>query len=176
MAIKSVSVADDAVMTVLTDLPESRQDASAPVREGHGGAQASTLGVQMAGQSWLVDMADIGGVLPLPPLTPVPLARPWFMGLVNVRGRLYGVTDLAAFQQKGKASGTAANRILLVAERYAFNTALLVDCVLGLRDARVWEQVRVEEQIQYRDEQGNVWFRLDVAELLGRPDFLQTGI
>ncbi len=148
------------------------------------GDQAATLGVQIAGQNWLVDMLDISEVLPPPPLTPVPLTKPWFLGVVNVRGVLYGVADMAAYQQKGEAtstgsgqaSGTAANRILLVAERHAFNAALLVDCVLGLRNAHAWTQNEVQGQIQYLDERGNVWRKLDVVGLLGRPDFLQISV
>jgi len=155
------------------NLREAQQGATARPQADD---QASTLGVQIAGQNWLVDMLDISGVLPLPPLTPVPLTRPWFLGVVNVRGMLYGVTDMAAYQQKGKAPGTAANRILLVAERHAFNAALLVDCVLGLCNTGAWAQDEVQGQICYRDERGNLWRKLDVADLLGQPDFLQISV
>ena len=137
--------------------------------------QAATLGVEIAGQNWLVDMADIGEVLLPPPLTPVPFTKPWFLGMANVRGALYGVVDMAAYQQKGTASGTAANRVLLVAERHAFNAALLVDRVLGLRNAQTWARSEAQAQIQYRDGQGNSWYKLDMAGLLGRPDFVQIG-
>ncbi|HEU0234651.1 MAG TPA: chemotaxis protein CheW [Gallionella sp.] len=137
------------------------------------GDQISTLGVQIAEQNWLVDMLDVSGVLPLPPLSAAPLTKPWFLGVINVRGMLYGVSDMAAYQQKGKASGAAANRVLLVAERHAFNAALLVDRVLGLRNARLWAQNEVDGQVQYHDEQGNFWRKLDIVGLLGRPDFLQ---
>ena len=167
------------------NLRESQQDAAVrPQAKDHADDHASTLGVQIAGQNWLVDMLDISGVLPLPPPTPVPLTKPWFLGVVNVRGMLYGVTDMAAYQQKGKAtltgsgraSGTVANRILLVAERHAFNAALLVDCVLGLRNAQAWEPNEAPGQIQYRDERGNLWHKLDVVDLLGQPDFLQISV
>lgn len=177
-------------MTNKPDLHEFQQDVIDGMQtKEHADDQASTLGVQIAGQNWLVDMLDISGVLPLPPPTPVPLTKPWFLGVVNVRGVLYGVTDMAAYQQKGKAtsafatsggsgwaSGTAASRILLVTERHAFNAALLVDRVLGLRNARAWAQDEVRGQIQYRDERGNVWHKLDVAALLAQPDFLQVGV
>jgi twitching motility protein PilI len=142
---------------------------------GRAGGQISTLGVQIAGQNWLVDMHDLGGVSPLPPLTAAPLAKPWFLGVINVRGALYGVTDLAAYQQRGRASGAPANRVLLVAERHAFNAALLVDRVLGLRNARAWTQSGTEGQVQYRDEQGSAWNRLDITGLLGQPEFVQIG-
>lgn len=141
--------------------------------KGRTGDQISTLGVQIAEQNWLVDMHDISGILPLPPLAAAPLTKPWFLGVINVRGVLYGVTDMAAYQQRGKASGAVANRVLLVAERHAFNAALLVERVLGLRNARAWAQSEADGQIRYHDEQGNFWNRLDVAGLLGRPDFLQ---
>lgn len=138
--------------------------------------QATTLGVEIAGQNWLVDMSDVSEVLPPPPLTPVPLTKPWFLGVANVRGVLYSVADMAAYQQKRAASGAAANRVLLVAERHAFNAALLVDRVLGLRNARAWTQSEVNGQIQYHDGQGNPWRKLDIVGLLGHPDFLQIGI
>lgn len=143
--------------------------------KGRAGEQISTLGVQIAEQNWLVDMHDLGGALPLPPLTTAPLAKPWFLGAISVRGTLYGVTDLAAYQQSGKASGATTNRVLLVAERHAFNAALLVERVLGLRSARTWTQSEADGQVQYRDERGNCWQKLDIPGLLAQPEFLQVG-
>lgn len=140
------------------------------------GDQVSTLGVQIAGQYWLVDMVNISEVLPLPPLTRVPLSKPWFRGVANVRGNLYCVADMAAYQHKGEVIGDIANRVLLVAERHAFNAALLVDRVLGLRDARTWQQSNVAGQIEYLDEQGALWCKLNVLGLLDQAEFLQVGI
>jgi len=150
--------------------------------------QISTLGVQIAGQNWLVDMCDISEVLPLPQLTQVPLTKPWFLGMANVRGNLYSVADMAAYQQQGtatspfatsggsgQASRTAASRVLLVAERHAFNAALLVDRVLGLRNAQAWARSEVQGQTQYHDAQGGIWGKLDIVGLLAQSDFLQIG-
>ena len=61
------------------------------------GSHASTLGVQVGNDYWLVEMEDISEVLPVPPLTPVPLTRPWYRGVSNIRGNLYSISDLAAF-------------------------------------------------------------------------------
>jgi twitching motility protein PilI len=139
-------------------------------------ARVSTLGVQIAGQNWLVDMVDIAEVLPLPPLAVVPFAKLWFRGMANVRGNLYGVVDIAAYEHIGSASGDANNRILLLAERYAFNAALLVDRVMGLRDARNWEQSEgLDNQVKYHDEHGEAWRKLDVHGLLEQVEFLQIG-
>lgn len=138
--------------------------------------RVSTLGVQIAGANWLVDMADISEISPMPPMTTVPFAKPWFRGVANVRGNLFGVIDMAAYDHSGTASGDADNRVLLVAERYAFNAALLVDKIFGLRDARSWSKSEVlEKQVVYHDEQGGAWSRLDVQGLLEQAEFLQIG-
>ncbi|OGS91368.1 MAG: hypothetical protein A2Z95_08690 [Gallionellales bacterium GWA2_60_18] len=137
-------------------------------------ARISTLGVRIAGQNWLVAMADISEVLPVPVLTPVPVAKPWFLGVANVRGNLYGVTDMAAYRHAGPTPPDTNNRVLLVAGRYAFNAALLVERVLGLRDARGWQPD--EEPGSFRDEQGALWHSLDIRGLLEQTEFLQIGI
>jgi twitching motility protein PilI len=138
--------------------------------------RVSTLGVQIAGRNWLVDMVDIAEVLPVPPLTVVPFAKPWYRGVANVRGNLYGVIDMAAYEHSGAASGDANNRVMLLADRHAFNAALLVDRVFGLRDARGWKQSEgFDKQIEYHDEHGAAWRKLDVHGLLEQVEFLQIG-
>jgi twitching motility protein PilI len=139
-------------------------------------SRVSTLGVEIAGRNWLVDMTDIGEVLPLPHLTAAPFTKSWFRGVANVRGNLYGVIDMAAYGHSGAVSGDSNNRVLLVSERHAFNAALLVDRVLGLRDARNWQNNEVDGQVEYHDESGASWFKLDVPALLEQSDFLQIGI
>lgn len=139
-------------------------------------ARVSALGVQIAGRNWLVEMGDIAEVLPLPPLTVVPFTKQWFRGLANVRGNLYSVIDMAAYEHSGVASGDANNRIMLVAGKYAINAALLVDCVLGLRDARTWRQTeRTDIQTEYQDELGTSWRKLDVHSLVEQAEFLHIG-
>ncbi len=138
--------------------------------------RVSTVGVQISGRNWLVDMADVAEVLPLPALTPVPFTKPWFRGVANVRGNLYGVVDMAAYEQSGVTPEDSGNRILLVAGRFAFNAALLVEKVLGLRDAKEWDQSDdVGGQVEYRDEQGASWRKLDVSDLLKQAEFLHIG-
>lgn len=138
--------------------------------------RVSTLGIQIAKQNWLVEMADIDQIMPLPKLASVPFAKPWFRGVANVRGNLYGVVDMSAYQDAGSATGAVENRVLLASSRFEFNVALLVDRVFGLRDARTWSHTQVDGQIEYHDEQGALWRKLDVAGLLEQAEFLQIGI
>jgi twitching motility protein PilI len=140
-------------------------------------ARVSTLGVQIAGRNWLVDMNDITEVLPLPALTVVPFTKPWYRGLVNVRGNLYSVIDMAAYGHLGAATGDIHNRILLVAAKHAVNAALLVDRVLGLRDPRTWRHSEgIAKEIEYFDENGVSWSKLDVHSLVEQAEFMQVGI
>lgn len=140
------------------------------------GDRASTLGVQMGQGLWLIEMQDIGEVLPIPPLTPVPLTQPWYRGVANVRGNLYGIADLAAFMGQIETPGVGQGRVLLAAQKFAFNVGFLVTRVLGLRDVTSWQREEKDGEAYYKDEQGQLWRKLDVAQLLQQPDFLQIGI
>src|ERR1039457_2496771 len=61
------------------------------------GRAASKLGLDADGAAWLVDLTEAGEMIPVPPISVVPLARPWFRGVANIRGNLYSVVDFAAF-------------------------------------------------------------------------------
>ncbi|MGZ8256322.1 MAG: chemotaxis protein CheW [Gallionella sp.] len=133
--------------------------------------QISTLAVLISGQHWLVDMADISEVLEPLKITAIPLGKPWALGMINVRGVLYCVSDIAAYLQHGKTVRSGDNRLLLVADRFSFNAALLVDRVLGLRDMQQFRQ----DGERLIDEHNVVWQKLDVASLLQQTEFLQIG-
>ncbi len=142
---------------------------------GGAATRTSTLGVQLGGQNWLVQMNDIAEVLPLPALAPVPLAKPWFLGVANIRGNLYGISDLSAFSGMGDTVRGQSNRVLLLAEKYAFNAGLLVPRVIGLRDSSAWRKTLLGIEPCLADEKGQVWRILDIPALLQRPEFLQIG-
>ena len=70
--------------------------------------ESSRLGVAAAGQQWLIRLAEAGEVIPAPPLAPVPLTKPWFLGVANIRGNLYTVVDFAGFLGHAVAAPHAA--------------------------------------------------------------------
>lgn len=142
---------------------------------GGAAARASTLGVQLGGQNWLVQMSDIAEVLPLPTMAPVPMAKPWFLGVANIRGNLYSITDLSAFSGMGDTVRGQTNRVLLIAEKHAVNAGLLVPRVIGLRDSSAWKKTVLGAEPCLADEKGQVWRILDIPALLQSADFLQIG-
>ena len=137
---------------------------------------AATLGVQLKDSLWLVEMQDISEVLPPPAVTPVPLTRPWYRGVANVRGNLYSISDLAYFMGLGETQGDSQTRVLLSNPKLDCNAGILVSRVLGLRDTTGWRREQIEGDEQFHDDQGQVWRKLNLAQLFQQPDFLHVGV
>lgn len=139
------------------------------------------LGLLAGGDQWLVDLADAGEILPVPPLTPVPLTRAWFRGLANVRGTLYGVIDLAAFRGRALTPHTGGARLVLIGARHSANCALLVSGTAGLRSPDDFDPQALPPELpvwvtqRLHDLHGRDWWRIDVTRLIGHPEFLEAG-
>jgi twitching motility protein PilI len=71
--------------------------------------------------------------LPLPACTRVPGAKPWILGLANIRGELVTIVDLAWFLT-GQRSATTLRSRLLTASLRGRPIGLLVDEVYGHRN------------------------------------------
>lgn len=162
-------------------LREYQRDLSARLVNLDAGQSASRLGLQIGAEKWLIDLADAGEVIPVPPIAAVPLTRAWFLGVANIRGKLYSIIDFPAFLGNAPLVATDQTRLLLLAEKYRMSSGLLINGVLGLYRE---EQLRAENNTartqwssaEYLDTQGNRWKQLDVRELVAHPDFLQVGV
>ena len=140
---------------------------------------SSKLGVRIGAVDWLVALGDISEVLPVPDIMHVPLTHSWFMGMANVRGNLYALTDLAGFLGHPPTVVTSESRVLLAHGRFGINAGLLVDRLIGLRNL---EDMQVQEDVgekpawqlqRYTDNNQN-WDELDLEVLLGQKDFMQV--
>ncbi len=163
------------------NLREFQENLARRLAEADSAERRGLLGFQAGSEHWLVELPDAGEILSPPPLSPVPLTRPWYSGLANVRGTLYGVVDFARFHGEPPTAPTGRARLLLVGARSGVNCALLVSAASGLRshedfehdpaaDPRPWVSHRL------RDLQGRPWLQLDVGALLARPEFLDAGL
>jgi twitching motility protein PilI len=124
---------------------------------------------------------DAAEVIPVPPISPVPLARNWFKGVASVRGNLYSVTDFSAFLGGEAAKLSADARLLVLGERFRSGAALLVARSLGLRALGELTPQSVATPMpwvrgQYSDAEGRIWKELDVAELVQREAFLEVSL
>jgi twitching motility protein PilI len=106
------------------------------------GMSVDWLAVKAGGHNYLLPLGQSGEIVGLSPVQPVPYTKAWFKGVLNIRGSLFGVVDLAAFVaacggpavvpalagvQSTQASVVTLNSTLEV------NCALQVDSLAGLR-------------------------------------------
>jgi twitching motility protein PilI len=142
------------------------------------------LGVQIGGRLCLLDLTQISEIVPLQPVTPVPLARDWYLGLANIRGNLTGVIDMARYQdQAAGETPPAERRLITFAPALGFNCALLAERVLGLRKLSDMEAAEAPSDgaplwrnQQFRDGEGQQWVRIDLAQLVREARFSQVGL
>ncbi len=150
----------------------------------------SWLAVDCAGQGLLFPLPQAGEIFDLGQVLPVPHTRQWLAGVVNLRGVLYAVVDLAGFlglRLAGQAAPRERARLVALNAALGVNGALLVDSLEGLRHAADMQAEGSAEaahdphdnaprpafaQGRWRDAGGRVWQEISLAELAGQDQFL----
>jgi twitching motility protein PilI len=170
-------------MAVKTSLRQFQQELAQKLSAARAGeASVARLGVQSGGSLWLMDLGDAGEIVPVTDILSVPLTKPWFVGMANVRGSLMSVSDLSLFNGGEPVARGPENRLVLAGPKFGINSALLVTRMLGLRSAR--DFTAVEESLKahmpwqgaaWRDAEGRVWHELNLQALLSHDEFLQVG-
>jgi len=147
------------------------------------GLSISWLAVRAGGLDYLLPLAQSGEIFPLPGVQTVPYSQSWFLGVVNLRGGLYGVVDLAAFiagkaparseQYWGEASVVTLNAALDI------NCALLIDSLSGLRHVGAFSSSEPPPEgappyfgNRYVDADGGRWQEINLQQLSQMPEFL----
>jgi twitching motility protein PilI len=135
------------------------------------GARVNQLGVQIGAERFLLDLTQVGEIVPVPSITVVPLTQSWYLGLANVRGNLISVIDLARYQGSSDTAIGSDSRIITFANGLGFNCGLLVSRVYGLRHAAGMETAGE----RLRDADAVEWTPLDLAALVSETRFLHVG-
>ena len=145
----------------------------------------SWLAVECSGRGFLLPLQDAGEIFAQAAIVPVAHAKPWFLGVPNLRGGLHGVVDLAAFlgvkgAERGVETGRERAQLVALNAGLEINCALLVDRLAGLRSAT---QLTPEPDAgearpsfvggRFRDAGGRLWQELRLAELAHHPAFLK---
>ena len=144
--------------------------------------ESSRLGIACGDKRWLIRLAEAGEVIAVPPIVPVPLTRPWFLGLANIRGNLFSIIDFPAFLGDAPVcSGSLARLILLSTRGGGESAGLVVERVLGLRNLAQFEPAASDDSppswqlAVWRDGDGASWQEIDLGLLARDPAFLQVG-
>lgn len=148
------------------------------------GVSASWLAVKAGEANYLFPLAQSGEIFPLANVQHVPYSRPWFLGVINLRGGLNGVVDLASFLAGGSApirteqSLTQASVVTFNAS-LELNCALMVDALAGLRKREAFSEEGpppagspVYFASRFIDLNGVPWQEINLQSLSQLPQFL----
>lgn len=150
-----------------------RQAAELPQRQ-------SRLAVQVGDRGYLLNLDDISEVAPLGLIAPAPLTQAWFLGVTNVRGTLYAVSDFAQWLGLHITSDLNAKRLILLGQRLGkVRAGLVVTRVVGLR---LLDEMRTHdaplkrewESASWLDRDGVGWIEVDLERLAKDAEFLQV--
>lgn len=140
------------------------------------------IGFRLNARHFVSSIAEVNEILTLPPLTLVPGARGWLLGIANVRGNLVPVVDLNEFITGARSALGETTRVLVVRQPGG-NVGLLVDEVLGQRsfsseqiDSAIGEEDPrharfVGENVQLGEV---LWGLFSMAELVRATEFQQA--
>lgn len=148
------------------------------------GVSISWLAVKAGGGNYLFPLAQSGEIFALASIQAVPYSRPWFRGVVNLRGGLYGVVDLAGFIT-GKATpprseqALAESSVITLNAALEVNCALMVDALAGLRHGDAFPESAPPPEgspayfgDRYTDPNGDHWQEINLRSLSQLPQFL----
>ncbi len=145
-------------------------------------ASANQLGVMIGQTRYLLNLREAGEIVSVGHITPVPLTRDWYLGLLNIRGNLIGVIDIQRFQGQPLVEINSDCRVIAFSTGLAFNAGLLVTKVLGLRNVAEMtaQQIGTDEngwmQQSYVDGNAQTWFELNLSNLIQDGSFLHIGL
>jgi twitching motility protein PilI len=139
---------------------------------------AGYLGVMIGDKNVLVNLQEISETLPMMDIQRVPLVKPWFLGVANVRGVLYAINDLGQILENKPTIISSNARMVMVNEAVTSNVAFVVNKMIGLRkldEMQVSEEV-VDESIclktqSYQDADNQIWYMLDCDKLVRSKEF-----
>ena len=166
----------------LRDLQTRLADRMKQVRSETPGV--SWLAVDCAGQGLLLSLKQAGEIFDLGALLPVPHTQPWLAGVVNLRGGVFTVVDLARFlglrDSTPQAPSQGHARLVAFNAALGINGALMIDRLEGLRHAADLQSADQGTDnasrpafalARWRDAAGRWWQEIDLAALAQSPQF-----
>jgi twitching motility protein PilI len=140
------------------------------------------VGYRIGGRRLVSGFAEVGEILPIPTVTPVPGAQPWMLGVANIRGNLLPVVDLKQFLEGERTVLHESQRVLIVRQDGG-DVAVIVDELYGQRsfteeqpaDASGLAEGRYAHFVERAFRLGDqVWGVFSLALLARTPEFRQA--
>ena len=139
---------------------------------------AGYLGVVIGGKNVLINLQEISETLSMIDIQRVPLVKPWFLGVANVRGVLYAINDLGQMLENTLTTLSSDTRLVMVSEAVTSNVAFVVSKMFGLRklDEMQVRKEAVDDSVclktqSYNDTENLIWHILDCDKLVRSKEF-----
>jgi twitching motility protein PilI len=152
------------------------------------GMSVSWLAVKAGGHNYLLPLGQSGEIVALSNLQTVPYSNAWFKGVVNIRGGLFGVVDLAGFVGASGGESPASAAVMAEASIVTLNALLEVNCALqvdnlaGLRGSDAFRSTAPAAEDapayfgnRFIDSEGGSWQEINLRALTQFPAFLSIG-
>jgi twitching motility protein PilI len=148
------------------------------------GMSVAWLAVKAGGSNYLFPLGQSGEIVPLSLVQAVPYALDWFRGVLNIRGGLFGVVDLAGFiaatsDEPRKEPAVVDPSVVTLNSLLEVNCALQVDTLLGLRGPDAFTSYQPPGADapgyfgnQFVDTAGESWQEINLRTLSQTPQFL----
>jgi len=168
----------------LRDLQSRLAEKLDAAKAGVVGTAASWLAVDANGSKFLFPLSQSGEIYPLTPTHQVAHTKDWFIGVANLRGALFGVTDFDAYLKNSKPA-TRPVQLLSDVRFVTFNAAIEMNCALqvdkleGLRSVTSFKKSEPPADTApaffgqvYIDMNDTKWQEINLQILAQQSDFL----
>jgi len=145
------------------------------------------LAVLVGKGHYLLPLSQSGEIFPLPSIAQVPYTQPWFCGVANLRGGLFGVVDLDLLMANTAApvrseQAWAEVRLVTLNAESGVNCALVLDGLMGLRRLDAFQRFEPPPPgspawfgQRFTDKQDQAWQEIDLYALSQTDAFLSIG-
>ncbi len=176
---------DNSPFELLTDIRQQAIELSAQdVTYSTQSAGVKNIAYVINGVNFYCESADVREVSTCENLMVVPQTKSWMRGLVNSKGVLYSVTDLALFAGFERAIPANRGHLLLLSDAES-QSALLVNRVIGFRYFEGVKDLDLSDSHELPDglaafvisghQVGDEnWYQLDIAALLASEQFREV--
>jgi twitching motility protein PilI len=142
---------------------------------------STAIAVDSGCGQWLFALAQTAEIIALTVPTPVPLVRPWYLGVIHHRSEITGVIDLDGLLGAPVAPWRTTDRLLVLATTLPLRCAIRVVRVQTLPDpSRLSVLPRTPDAPSWvtsrlADGDGGCWDSIDADALLRDPAFIDIG-
>lgn len=98
------------------------------------------VGYKVGTRRLVSDFREVVEIVPMPPITPVPGAQPWLLGVGNLRGSLFPVVDLKYFLEGEHTVHQEGQRVLIMRQAGG-DVALAIGDLYGQRSFEAHQRV-----------------------------------